>query len=68
MLIVAGCGLVRVEPDGHVRWRNNDLGLDGVVLDKVSEVSITGSGEWDPPGGWRSFQISTAKGVRIDRQ
>ena len=65
MLIVGGCGLVRIEPDGHVLWRNNDLGLDGVVLDTVSEASITGSGEWDPPDGWRPFQVSTTTGARI---
>lgn len=67
MLVMAGCGLVRIEPNGCVRWRNHRLGLDGIELKSVSEISIKGSGEWDPPGGWKPFQVSTTTGFEMSQ-
>lgn len=62
LIVVSGTGLVRIDPQGDVRWRNHGLGIDGVVLESVTPTTIKGSGEWDPPGGWRTFQISARTG------
>ena len=45
--------------DEHLRplTRHNDLGIDGVIIDKITDELIEGSGEWDPPGGWRPFSV-----------
>ncbi|MGH1419889.1 MAG: hypothetical protein ACRBCJ_13615 [Hyphomicrobiaceae bacterium] len=65
MLVITGSGLTRIERDGSVGWRNHCLGIDGIILDKVSDVSIEGAGEWDPPGGWKPFQISSTTGLEM---
>jgi hypothetical protein len=33
------------------------LGIDGVIVDKVTGSEILGQGERDPPGGWKPFRI-----------
>lgn len=53
---------MRIDGDGRVRWRNNNLGLDGIQLNSVSGNTIVGTGEWDPPGGWKPFMISATTG------
>ncbi|TGM58572.1 hypothetical protein [Leptospira adleri] len=35
----------------------HNLGIDGVTIENVTNDSIAGAGEWDPPGGWRTFKI-----------
>ena len=65
LLAVSGRGLVRIEPDGSVRWRNDNLGLDGIDVKSVSAGAITGLGDWDPPGGWKPFEIDTDTGAAL---
>jgi len=43
-------------------WRSDCLGIDGVMVDQVADGIIRGKGEWDPPGGWRPFQVRFATG------
>ena len=57
LLILAGQGIVRLDPRGRVIWTNDQLAIDGVQLDAIEDGLIHGSGEWDPPGGWRPFRI-----------
>jgi len=48
---------------GEIIWVNNSLGIDGVIIEKFDTDKIYGSGEWNPPGGWRDFvlDINTGK-------
>lgn len=62
LLIASGQGIVRLEPQGTIVWRNDDLGIDGVLIHDIEDGIIEGDGEWDPPGGWRPFRISLATG------
>ena len=62
LLVASAERLFRIDPDGAVKWRSGELGIDGVIVDRVSDQGIEGSGEWDPPGGWRPFRISVESG------
>jgi len=57
LLVASGERLLRVDPDGEVRWQSGALGIDGVIVDAVADGVISGRGEWDPPGGWRPFKV-----------
>src|SRR5262245_31399466 len=57
LIIASGYRLLRVDPTGSVAWMTDMLGLDGVLVDSMDGNFICGQGEWDPPGGWRPFQV-----------
>lgn len=50
---------------GDLIWKQSDLGIDGVVLLRANAGRIDGEGEWDPPGGWRPFSLSSKNGSII---
>ena len=60
--IADASGLYCVDKSGKTIWENGNLGIDGVVIDKFADEVIFGSGEWDPPGGWREFKLSKLTG------
>jgi hypothetical protein len=62
LLIASGMDITRIDPSGNVVWRSEPVGIDGVIIERVSDGVIYGEGEWDPPGGWRKFGISLADG------
>lgn len=65
-LLIASCGrLLRIAPDRSVLWRSAPLGVDGVLVEDVSDGVIHGSGEWDPPGGWKPFTLDLASGAAV---
>jgi hypothetical protein len=65
LLVVSGTDITRLDSTGHVVWRSGCLGIDGIVVHKVSDVVISGEGEWNPPGGWIPFMISFADGSAV---
>ena len=66
LLATSGRGIVRLAPDGGVVWRNDELGLDGVLIFDIEGDVIDGQGEWDPPGGWREFLVSLETGDTLE--
>ena len=40
--------------------------MDGVIIHDFYENKILGSGEWDPPGGWRDFTLDKQTGTLIE--
>lgn len=58
----------RFDQDGSLRWKSEFLGLDGVLIHHIWEASVSGEGEWDPPGGWKPFAIFARSGrtFRVD--
>jgi len=62
LLLASGEGLFRMEPDRSILWKNEDLGIDGVVVHDAGPPIVRGEGEWDPPGGWRPFAVMAADG------
>lgn len=63
---VAGAsGLYCLDKRGNVIWRNSNLGIDGVIVEKFEDKEILGVGEWNPPNGWRYFKLSKLTGELI---
>jgi hypothetical protein len=54
-----------VNERGNLIWINPSLGIDGVLIERFTENKIYGSGEWDPPGGWREFVLEKTTGKQI---
>ncbi len=65
LLVASRDHLYRFDADGSMKWRSAQLGLDGVVVDRVEGDAVEGQGEWDPPGGWRPFKVSLASGIEF---
>jgi hypothetical protein len=63
LLIASASALICVDTQARVVWRREYLGIDGVVVQGVEGGIVAGKGEWDPPGGWRSFRLLLATGV-----
>ena len=63
LLVASGDKLFCLTPDGGVAWVSKDVGLDGVIVNHVGGGIIYGQGEWDPPGGWKPFQVSLTTGA-----
>lgn len=61
VLVASASELLRFD-DGQLLWRKSELGVDGVIIQRVQDGRIFGAGEWDPPGGWKPFQLDLASG------
>ena len=57
LLVASGERVHRIAADGSILWQSACLGIDGVIVHDIKDGIISGSGEWDPPGGWQPFQI-----------
>jgi hypothetical protein len=62
LIVASGERLFRMEPDRSVLWKSERLGIDGVVVHEPGPTVVRGEGEWNPPGGWRSFALFAADG------
>jgi len=62
LLIASVSALICVDAQVRLVWQREALGTDGVVVEGVEGGVLTGKGEWDPPGGWRSFRLLLATG------
>lgn len=62
LLIADAHRLACIDDRGKQLWASDALGIDGVVVDQISGDIIFGQGEWDPPGGWRPFQVFLSSG------
>lgn len=65
LLVASGTRIVRIGADGAVLWKSGDLGVDGVLIHDVDADTVSGDGEWDPPGGWEPYEISLATGALL---
>ena len=63
--VASAGGLYCLNKEGQIIWKNINLGIDGVVIEKFEHELILGVGEWDPPGGWRNFKLSKSTGELI---
>jgi len=62
LLVASAEHLCRIATNGSLAWKSESLGIDGVVVDEVANGVVRGQGEWDPPGGWRWFEIHLDSG------
>lgn len=66
LLAASASRLFRVESDGGLLWKSDELGIDGVMVMDMNAEIVKGKGEWDPPGGWRPFTVNAANGELIE--
>ncbi len=64
VLVVSASELLSFSSGGVLQWRTSELGIDGVVVESVKADVVKGSGEWDPPGGWKAFNVSARTGEK----
>jgi hypothetical protein len=62
LLVASAQNVIALDPSGAKLWQSAELGIDGVVLHEANANEIRGSGEWDPPGGWKEFRLSASTG------
>lgn len=62
LLVASAECLFAISPNATVLWRTDRLGVDGVIVNRVTDAVIEGEGEWDPPGHWRPFSVSLQNG------
>jgi hypothetical protein len=65
LIVASGYRLLLIGPTADVVWKTEYLGLDGVIIDTIEDNLIRGRGSWDPPGGWRMFQVRLDTGEKI---
>jgi hypothetical protein len=65
LLVASADRLIHVQPDSSLRWTSDPLGIDGIIVHQVTHGIIHGSGEWDPPGGWKPFRLSLDTGQPV---
>lgn len=66
LLIASAERLFCLRPDGSLAWKSEMLGIDGVVVHSTAGGHVLGAGEWDPPGGWRQFCLSSTTGELLE--
>lgn len=62
LFAVSSQSIDALNPFAEMLWKAEGLGIDGIVIDKVEETILFGSGEFDPPGGWKAFKINAENG------
>lgn len=65
LLVASASELLCFDAHGGLRWKTEDLGIDGVVVTRIAHDTVYGEGEWDPPDGWQSFILSLRSGCSI---
>lgn len=58
-------GLYCINIDGSVIWANSNLGVDGVIINKLEATTIRISAECDPSNGWKEFVLDKRTGEII---
>ena len=61
--VADSAGIYCINKNASIIWQNNNLGIDGVIINDFTNSKIFGSGEWDPPGGWRDFILDKQTGL-----
>jgi hypothetical protein len=64
--VASARGLYCVNDRGKLIWQNVNLGIDGVIIETFENDAISGTGEWDPPNGWRNFRLNKSTGAVIE--
>jgi len=65
LLVASAERLFLIHLDGALAWQSDALGLDGVVIREIANGIVSGEGEWDPPGGWKPFQVRLNSGHTV---
>ncbi|MEJ8817046.1 hypothetical protein [Lacibacter sp. H407] len=62
LLVAYNSGIYCLTKYGQIKWHNNNIGLDGIIINKVENGKIYGSEQIDPPDGWTDFILDIDTG------
>jgi hypothetical protein len=62
LLVSSAANLLCFDKNARLLWESDEVGMDGVEVQEVTGNIIKGIGEWDPPGGWRPFEVDLITG------
>ena len=62
VLVSSAERVFKLGADCEMLWKSDRVGIDGVAIDAVSDRTIEGRADWDPPGGWRLFRLALQSG------
>jgi hypothetical protein len=67
LFYVTGSGSIYcIDERGNLIWQSPSLGADGILIERFNGNRIHGSGECDPPGGWKDFVLDITTGKLIN--
>jgi hypothetical protein len=62
---VTSCGLIRFHETAEIIWVADDLGTEGVFIDKIEDGKIQGIGKWSMMLDWTPFEVDFTTGTNI---
>jgi hypothetical protein len=67
LLVAYNSGIYCLTKFGSIKWHNNNIGLDGIIITEIKDGKIYGSEQIDPPDGWKDFILDFNTGRQIER-
>ena len=70
LFVSSGVGITALDENLNVVWQRNDLAVDGVIINRVTEDKkyLEVSCELDPPGDWHTKWIDIHTGEETERE
>ena len=65
LLVSYYSGIYCLTKFGEIKWHNNSVGIDGIIITEIDNDKIFGSEQIDPPDGWNDFILDFETGKRI---
>jgi hypothetical protein len=62
---VTSCGLIRFNEIPEIVWVADDLGTEGVFIDRIEESTIFGEGKWSIHLDWTPFKVDLTTGQNL---
>jgi len=62
LYVASGEDVTRLTLDGDVEWVSPQIAVDGVRVETITDETVSGEAEHDPPGGWRPFRLRARDG------
>lgn len=65
LLVASAERLFLINREGALEWQSDVLGVSRLEITEIADGFIFGQGEWDPPGGWKPFQVRLNSGHTV---
>lgn len=67
VLVATYAHVLLIDIHAGIVWKSSRCAIDGVVISSIVNDMVLGLGEWDPPRGWRPFQLDLRTGIHLRR-
>ena len=65
VMVSTYCHVFLIDIPAGILWKSSQCAIDGVIITSIENDTVLGLGEWDPPGGWKSFKLDLKTGIPI---